>query len=117
MTRLSKQDCVPDSSCDIGDIEEALFYMHDAGVPRAEDYPYHAKTGDYCKSHIPPAFVSLLFEQPMYVWLQHYVSGVFDVPDCDNDPQKFNHAVVIVGHYKGSLSAQKRKMWRRRPKL
>nr|XP_018896760.1 PREDICTED: fruit bromelain-like [Bemisia tabaci] len=118
---LSKQallDCVPNSGCSGGDLEYALYYIRHHGLPTSEAYPYEATDGE-CKSHIRAwariAGYDLVNEESLTTYLkhtpiptnmhapkefQHYVSGVFDVPHCSNEPAKLDHSVVIVGHYK-----------------
>ncbi|XP_072160204.1 uncharacterized protein [Bemisia tabaci] len=123
VTMLSKQalvDCVPENhGCESGDVEDALWYVQGTGVPKADDYPYQARTG-VCRNTVQPyakiaqfapvrsnsleahlersPLTTLMFFPPI---LQHYVSGVFDSPYCGiNNIEDTNHAVVIVGHYR-----------------
>nr|XP_018896759.1 PREDICTED: cathepsin L 2-like [Bemisia tabaci] len=112
-------DCTPGNrGCEDGGIEEPLDYMRDTGVPLAAYYPYTART-EVCKRYIPPSLKitgRTLVPMEYLEWavqtsplpttfnspesLQFYISGVFDSLDCDNDPNRLNHAVTIVGHYR-----------------
>ncbi|CAH0382675.1 unnamed protein product [Bemisia tabaci] len=114
-------DCVPGPSkgCLGGDVEQALTYLEQFGVPKAADYPYKAVTGVCDRSKTVYANIRSFAEvreedvedalqispipTNMY-WppqLQHYVSGVLNSDGCLKNWRTGGHAVVIVGHYRG----------------
>ncbi|XP_072160832.1 uncharacterized protein [Bemisia tabaci] len=124
VTTLSKQallDCIPGDGCKGGKVWTALEYMKNTGLPSSDAYPYKAKKGR-CRKNVQPyakirewgvvtpdpeSHESWLPNSPIAtnmlapVEFQHYVSGVFDVPQCGNvRVEDLNHSVVIVGHFR-----------------